>query len=179
MRRYHLFVLLLLVVALLYGSPSAGLLLNRAIGSWSADAIQQDGSVTHMVFDTHLPPADFIPVFPGASVVQRSRLVSQAAPGGFNSLELAVHGSAAAVRDFYRSRLAAEGFSVDDLGMQGLNPAAAAYLGVAGTLSAKRPATDDSVVVQIRTEEGLVLPSRLIQISWRKLSEWPKDAPKP
>ena len=44
---------------------------------------------------------------------------------------------------------------------------------------AKRPATDDSVIVQIRTEEGWIVRTRLVQISWRKLSEWPKGQPKP
>jgi hypothetical protein len=178
-RRYRLFLLLLLVVALMYGSPYAALLLNRVMGPWSADAVEHDGSVTHMVFDANLPPADFIPVFPGASVVQSSRLVSEYAPSGFNSLELAVHGSAATVRDFYRARLEAEGFVVDDLGTQGLNTAAAAYLGVAGTLTAKRARTDDTVVVQIRTDEGLIVRTRLVQISWRKLSEWPKGQAQP
>lgn len=177
--RRYLFLLLLLVVCLMYGSPYAALLLNRAMGAWSGTAVEQDGSVTHMVFDPNLPPADFVPVFPGASVVQSSRLVSKYAPSGFGSLDLAVHGSAEAVRDFYRSRLEAQGFIVDDLGTSWLNPAAAAYLGIALTLAAKRPASDDSVVVQIRTEEGLIVRTRLVQISWRKLSEWPKGQPRP
>lgn len=171
MRRYHLFLLLLLVVFLMFGSPYAALLLNRAMGSWSADGIEHDGSVTHMVFDPSLPPADFVPVYPGASVVGSSRLTSRDAPSGVAFLELAVHGATQDIRDFYASRLAAEGFAVDDHGTLGLNPAAAEYLGVAGALSATRAATDDYIAVQISTEEGLVVRSRLVKLQWRKLSE--------
>jgi hypothetical protein len=35
------------------------------------------------------------------------------------------------------------------------------------------------VGVQIRTEEGVVVRSRLVQLSWRKLSEWPAGQPRP
>ena len=50
----------------------------------------------------------------------------------------------------------------------------AAMLGIAGMLSAKRIATDDRIDIQIRTADGLV-PSRLLQINWRKISESPAD----
>ena len=167
----YLFVLLLLAVAAMYGSPYAALLLNHAMGSWSADGVEQDGSVTHMVFDPNLPPAEFVPVYPGASVVGSSRLTSREAPSGVSFLELAVHGAAEQVHNFYLSRLEAEGFTVEDHGTLGLNPGAAAFLGVAGALSASRAATDDYIVVQISTEEGLVVRSRLVKLQWRKLSE--------
>jgi hypothetical protein len=178
-RRHYLFLALLLLVFIMFGSPYAALLVNRVMGAWSADGIEADGSVTHMVFDQDLPPPDFVPVFPGASVVQASRLVSKVAPSGVGSMELAVHGSTDQVRQFYRTRLEASGFAVADLGTQGLNAATAAYLGVAGTLSATRPATDDVVVVQIRDEDGILVRTRLLQVSWRKMSEWPAGQPRP
>ncbi len=115
----------LVLIAVLFGSPYAALVLNQVMGSWSATAIEQDGSVTQMTFDPNMPPPDFVPVFPGASVVQSSRVVSPAAPSGVGFIELAVHSSAEEVRDFYRARLAAAGFTVDDLGTQGLNAATA------------------------------------------------------
>jgi hypothetical protein len=177
-RRHYLFLLLLLVVFLMYGSPYAALLLNRAMGSWSADAVEHDGSVTHMVFDPNLPPAEFVPIYPGASVVGSSRLVSKDAPSGVSFLELAVHGAARDVRDFYLSRLGAEGFAVDDHGTLGLNARAADFLGVAGAVSATRAATDDYIVVQISTEEGLVVRSRLVKLQWRKLSELIRAQPR-
>ena len=54
----------------------------------------------------------------------------------------------------------------------GLNPPTAAMLGIDGMLSAKRHATDDAIDVQIRTPDGIV-PSRLLQIHWRKISAMP------
>jgi hypothetical protein len=57
-----------------------------------------------------------------------------------------------------------------------LNPAAAALLGIAGSFSARRAATDDLVTIQVRTADGLVLPSRLLQIHWMKISEYPQHA---
>ena len=173
------FLLGLVLLAVLFGLPYAALVLNQVMGAWSATGIEQDGSVTQMTFDPNMPPPDFVPVFPGASVVQSSRIVSKTAPSGVGSLELAVHGSAEEVRDFYQARLAAAGFTVDDLGTQGLNAAAAAYLGIAGTLVGKRPSTDDVLTIQIRDEDGILFRSRLLQLSWRKLSEWPAGQPRP
>ena len=173
------FLFSLILIAVLFCSPYAAWLLNRVMGPWSAGLGERDGIVSQVSFDPSMPPADFVPVFPGALVVQSSRLVSQDAPSGVGFLELTVHGSAEAVRDFYQARLAAAGFTVSDLGTQGLNAAAAAYLGVDGTLVGKRPATDDVLVVQIRGEEGILIRSRLLQLNWRKLSEWPAGQPKP
>jgi len=173
------FLLGLVLLAVLFGSPYAALVLNRAMGPWSATGIEQDGSTTAFHFDPNMPAADFVPVFPGASVVQSSRVVSAAAPSGVGFLDLGVHASAVEVRDFYRSQWEAAGFTVEDLGTMGLNPAAAAYLGVDGTLVAKRTATDDVVMIQIRGEEGVLLRSRGLQLQWRKLSEWPAGQPKP
>jgi hypothetical protein len=179
MRRLYLFFAFLLVVYLAFGSPYAALLLNRAMGPWDATLTHHDGSISHQYYDQDRAPPDFIPMFPGASVVQSVLVFKNDAPSGVGLLDLAVHGSTDEVRDFYRSRLEGSGFMVEDLGTQGLNAATAAYLGVADVLFAKRPETDDSVGIQIRTEEGVIVRSRLVQVSWRKLSEWPAGQPKP
>src|SRR5438874_12431878 len=76
------FLFWLLLIAVLFGSPYAAMLLNHAMGSWSAIGIEHDGSTTTMQFDPNMPPPDFVPVFPGASVVQSSRVVSKEAPSG-------------------------------------------------------------------------------------------------
>ena len=173
------FFLLLLLIAVLFGSPYAALVMNQAMGPWSAGLGHQDGSVSQVYFDRNMPPADFVPVFPGAAVVQSSRLVSHDAPSGVGFLELAVQASADRVRDFYRSQLEAAGFSVADLGTVGLNAAAARFIGTDGTMVGKRPATDDVLTVQIGTEEGVLVRSRMLHLIWRKLSEWPAGQPKP
>ena len=179
MRRLYLFFAFLLVVYVAFGSPYAALLMNRAMGPWSASAVHHDGTVSRQYYDMDRPPPAFVPVYPGASVVESVLIFNNDAPSGVGSLDLAVHGSLDEVRDFYRTRLEAQGFTVADLGTPGLNAATAEYLGIAGVLYAKRPETDDSVGVQIRTEEGAIVRSRLVELSWRKLSEWPAGQPRP
>jgi hypothetical protein len=171
---HRLFWLLLIVTVVLGGSYAAGLM-SRFMGPWSSVAIHQDGSVSHMQFATELPRPEWVPVYPGAWVVQSSKITAAYAPSGFHSLDIATRASLEEVRRFYVAELTASGFRVEDLGIGPLNPLTAAYLGVAGMLSATRAATDDRIDIQIRTPDGLI-PSRLLQIHWRKISEMPATA---
>jgi hypothetical protein len=163
---------LLIFVALVYGVSYSSALIYRVMGPWSATAVERDGSVTHMQFDPNMARPGWVAVYPGATVVQASRLVSARAPQGFHSLELATRASLDEVKRFYTEQLTAAGFEVEDLGIWPLNPMTAAYLGVAGTLVGQRASTDDRIDIQIRTPDGLI-PSRLLQIHWRKISETP------
>jgi hypothetical protein len=166
---------LIFIVTLMFGASYASALLNGLMGPWSAVGIEQDGSRTYMQFGQALPHPAWVPVYPGAAVVQASRLVSTQAPSGFHSLDLATRASLEEIKRFYMTELAATGFAVEDQGIAPLNPMTAAYLGIDGTLAAKRASTDDIINVQIRTPEGLI-PSRLLQIRWRKISELPRTA---
>jgi hypothetical protein len=154
----------LLAIVVLFGSAYGALVLNRAMGPWEATGIQQDGSLTHMRFDPGMAPADFVPLFPGAQIVQSGRVLFKEAPSGVGLLDLTVRGSAEEVKDFYRARLEAAGFAVSDLVVPNLDPATAAHLGLDGGLVAKRAATDDILTLQIRTEEGLLIRSRPLQL---------------
>ena len=109
-------------------------------------------------------------VDPGTLTFNPSTGPSQGYP-----LDLATRASLAEVKRFYTERLTASGFEVTDLGTYSLNPATAALLGIAGALSAQRAATDDQIDIQIRTADGLI-PSRMLQIHWRKISEAPLAA---
>jgi hypothetical protein len=166
---------LLFVVALVFGVSHASAIISRVMGSWSAVGFEQDGSQTHMQFSPDLPRPAWVPLYPGASVVQASRLISPRAPSGFHSFEIVTRASLEDVKHFYTDELKALGFEVTDLGLMALNPATAALLGIAGALSAKRHSSDDQVDIQIRTADGLI-PSRLLQIHWRKISEFPQPA---
>lgn len=166
---------LILVVTLMFGASYASALLNGLMGPWSAVGIEQDGSRTHMQFGQNLPRPAWVPLYPGASVVQSSRLFSAQAPSGFHSLDLATRASLDDIKRFYIAELGAAGFAVEDYGIAPLNPLTAAYLGIDATLSGKRASSDDIITVQIRTPDGLI-PSRLLQISWRKISELPRTA---
>ncbi len=116
-----------------------------------------------------------MPVYPGASIVQASRVALARAPTGFHGLDLSTRASLDEVKRFYTDALTRAGFVIDDLGIAPLNPATAAHLGIAGTLSGKRAATDDRITIQIRTADGLI-PSRLLQIHWYKMRDYPAHA---
>jgi hypothetical protein len=167
---------LLLAVALVFGATQASALLFWIMGPWTAVGIQQDGTATHMAFGQNLPRPAWIPVYPGATIVQASFLTSPQMPSGFGTLQIGTRAGFEEVRRFYLDRLAAEGFAVTDRGISPLNPATAAWLGIAGSLAGRRPDTDDQVDVMIRTPDGL-LPSRMVEIHWRKISESPLTAP--
>ena len=169
---------LLLIVAVLMGTPVAALILNSSMGAWDATAVEHDGSITYMRFDPNMPPPQFVPIYPGSHVVQSSFLVSKQAPSGVGRMELTAEGSLDGVRSFYRSRLEADGFEVNDAGTPGLNAATAAYLGVEDIIIAKRKATDDFVYVQIGIDEGSLVQSRLLDLRWRKISETQEEKPK-
>jgi hypothetical protein len=163
-----------LIVAFVFGAPYAAGLIYGVMGPWEATAVEHDGNLIHMRFGAQLPRPEWVPVYPGAMIVQGTRLVSPKTPFGFHGLELATRASLDEVKRFYSEQLTASGFEVEDLGTLSLNPMTAAMLGIAGALTAKRIASDDRIDIQIRTAEGLI-PSRLLQINWRKISETPGD----
>jgi hypothetical protein len=162
----------LLVAVVVFGTAWAGALLNAAMGPWTAQALNQDGTTTHMAFGQNLPRPDFIVLYPGSVVVQGSVLNSPAMPSGVGTLEIGTRAGFSDVRDFYLARLDEAGFNVVDRGTAPLNPLTAAYLGIAGSLEATRAVTDDFVNVVIRTPDGII-PSRVVELRWRKISEMP------
>jgi hypothetical protein len=166
----------LVVVTLVFGASYASAILFSFMGPFSAVGIEQDGSQTHMAFGQNLARPEWVPVYPGASIVQASKVTAARSPSGFHSLEVATRASLDEVKRFYTEQLTREGFEVEDLGLMSLNPATASLLGIAGWLSARRAATDDQITIQIRTADGLILPSRLLQINWLKISEYPRHA---
>ncbi len=165
------FFALLAILAFVFGASYASALLYRVMGPWTAVGIEGDGSATHMAFSPDLPRPDWVPVYPGATVVQASRVTSVKMPSGFHSLDLVTRATLDDVKRFYIDRLTAAGFAVADNGLGPLNPLTAAYLGIAGSLSGRRAATDDQIEIVIRTTEGIIFPSRPLQLQWRKMSE--------
>jgi hypothetical protein len=162
--------LLLIAITVVFGGPYASAFLLRIMGPWSAVAIQADGTTSTMEFATDLPRPEWVPVYPGATVVQATRITSATMPSGFHSLDLATRDSADQVRRFYVARLEAADFAVEDLGLDTLTPPVADYLGIAGFISARRAATGDEFDLTIRTPDGF-FGSRLIQSQWRKMGE--------
>ena len=169
---------LLIVVAMMFGVSQASALLFAFMGPWTAVGIQQDGSTTHMAFGQNLPRPAWIPVYPDATIVQASFLTSPQMPSGVGTLQIGTRAGLDDVRQFYRDRLTEAGFDVTDRGVAPLNPATAAWLGIAGNLSARRATTDDHFEVLIRTPDGII-PSRMVELHWRKISETPVAVAQP
>jgi hypothetical protein len=164
------FFAILAILALVLGVSYASALLFRVMGPWTALAIQADSSQVHMAFSPDLPRPEWVPIYPGATVVQSSRLTSGRMPSGFHSLDLATRASFEDVKRFYLEHLSASGFAVVDNGLGPLSPLTASFLGIAGSLSARRVATDDQIDIVIGTPDGLI-PSRPLKLHWRKISE--------
>jgi hypothetical protein len=110
----HRFFAILAILAFVFGASYASALLFRAMGPWTAVGIQSDGGTTHMAFGPDLPRPDWVPIYPGAVVVQSSRLTSSKMPSGFHSLDLATRASFEDVKRFYTDRLTASGFAIVD-----------------------------------------------------------------
>src|SRR5215216_4495762 len=115
----------LLVVALVFGASHASAILYAFMGPFTAVGFEHDGSQTHFAFGQNLPRPEWVPVYPGASVVQAATLTSARAPSGFHLLDLSTRASLEQVKRFYTDELTAAGFAVDDLGIAPLNPATA------------------------------------------------------
>jgi hypothetical protein len=169
------FIVWLIVACVVFGTAWGGALLNATMGPWTAWGVNHDGTTTHMAFGQNLPRPDFIVLYPGAFVVQGSLLTSPAMPSGVGKLDIGTRAGFSEVRDFYLARLADAGFDVVDRGIGPLNPATAAYLGIAGSLEATRAATGDFITVVIRTPDGIIA-SRVVELSWRKIGEMPLRA---
>jgi hypothetical protein len=121
-----------------------------------------------MQFGQDLPRPDWVPVYPGGDIVQASRTLSEEHPQGFGRLEIATRASMEALRGFYLERLTASGFAMNDDGTGPMDARTADFLGVARILTGRRDGTGDRVFVQIRTPEGILLPSRVVELRWWK-----------
>ena len=135
----HRLIPFLFIVALLSGAPYGAALINRALGPWGATAVEHDGSLTQMQFGQDLPRPEWVPIYPKATIVQGSKLVSAALPSGFHSLELGVRASLEDIKQFYTEKLSAAGFEVSDQGLMMLTPGAASLLGIAGPCPRRGP----------------------------------------
>src|SRR5215475_2806246 len=96
----------LLVVTLVFGASHASAIIYWIMGPWTAVGIEHDGSATHMAFGQNLPRPGWVPVYPGATIVQTSFLTSAQMPSGFGTLQLGTRAGLDEVRRFYLDRLA-------------------------------------------------------------------------
>lgn len=164
--RYVLYLLVALVF--MFGSGYAAIVLSWLTpGPTVAVYADTDGPVT-MTMGANLPRPQWIVLPAGAIVTQGSRVVSAGHPQGFGLVEIATRAALEDLRPFFLRELGRAGFETRDEGIAPLNAASAALVGLADTIVAERAATKDCVAVQIRTADGWLIPSRIVQISWYK-----------
>lgn len=158
-----------ILIAIALAAPYASLLIHRALGTTTAGMITADGARSTLVMGPDAPRPDWLPVAPGARVMTASRWMTQEYFKDGGDLAVLARGELGALKAFYAGALAAQGFAVEDLGLGGLAPPLAAYMGVAGTLIAERPATGHELSVSIRTPQGFLTQVRVVEIHWREL----------
>jgi hypothetical protein len=123
----------LVVAAIVLGASYSSTLIVRAMGPWSATAMERD---RHRA--GRQPHPDAVRSAPAAPVVGAG--LSRRLGGACGHRHIGAHAEL-----------------------------------IAGAVSAKRTETDDQIDIQIRTPDGLI-PSRVLQIRWRKISETPVHA---
>jgi hypothetical protein len=164
--RVFLFALIAFVV--LFGSGYGAVAVSWLMpGPSVATYVDANGPGT-ITIGTNLPRPDWVVLPRDAMVVSGGLVVSGQHPQGAGSADVITHASLAEVRTFFLRELKRQGFEVHDLGLGPLNPASAALLGVADTLVGERKATKDCIAVQIRTEDGWLMQSRMLQLNWYK-----------
>jgi hypothetical protein len=172
----RLFIALLITVGVVAGAPYAALLVNRVIGTNTVVFTEADGSQRTLIMGPDAAQPDWLPMMPGARLVNAHRWLPNTLAVDSGGVELAIHADVTAVKAFYTQALEQIGFTVEDDGLGPLNAATAAYLGMAGTLLAERRSTGHELTIQIRTPDGLIVARRLLQIEWRQLGSGQKSA---
>jgi hypothetical protein len=166
--RGRLFLGLVLAVALVAGYPYAALILNRVIGTSSVVFTERDGLTRSLVMGPDAPRPDWLPALPQSLVVQAGHWLPSPGRDIAGDLELLTHKGVEEIKRFYLDALGAAGFATRDIGYGTLNAPAAAYLGIANMLEGHRAVDDLTITVTTRTPDGLIFPSRTVQIHWQK-----------
>ncbi len=167
---------LLLAIAVVAGSPYAALAIGSIMGTSTVTFTDYDGSQQTLTSGRDAPQPDWLPEMPGAYILSGARWAPsvRALDGGGG--DRLTHADVAKIRSFYKRELEQRGFIVEDKGLGVLDPGSAAFLGIAGTLRAERGETGHEVTIHIRTQSGLILRPRTLQIQWTQLSPEQKAA---
>jgi hypothetical protein len=164
----RLFLGLVLAVALVAGYPYAALIINRVIGTNTVVFTKHNGLQRTLVMGPGAPRPDRLPTLPQSLVVQGAHWLPSPGREIAGDLELLTHKGVDEIKRFYLDALNAAGFDTSDIGYGTLNAPAAAYLGIANMLEGYRSDTDLTITVTTRTLDGLIFPSRTVQIHWQK-----------
>jgi hypothetical protein len=170
----RLFLGLVLAVALVAGYPYASLILNSIIGTYTVVFTERDGLQRSLIIGPNAPRLDWLPLLPRSIVVQAGHWLPSPGREVAGDLVMLTHTGVDEIKRFYIDRLGASGFDLRDIGFGSLDAPTANYLGIANMLEGYR--SDDGVSIKVTTLEanGVILPSRSVQIHWHK---WDKSLP--
>ena len=163
----RLFLGLLVAVTLLAGYPYAALILNRVLGTGTVVFVEHDGVSRSLIMGPDAPRPDWLPLPPRSVVVQAAHWLPSPGREVAGEVELLTHQGVDEIKQFYLDRLRSAGFEMRDLGYGPMNPLTAAYLGVDNMLQGYRRDTKLQVGVTTRSRDGLIVPSRIVQIHWQ------------
>src|SRR5262245_42777882 len=158
---------LLLFLLLLAGYPYAALILNRALGTNTVVFGERDGLQRTLIMGPDAPRPDWLPILPRALSRQAGHWLPSPGREVAGDVELLTHKSVKEIKRFYLDGLGAAGFEMRDIGYGPLNAATAAYLGIDNTLNGYRSEARLAISVVTRSADGLVFPSRTVQIHWQ------------
>jgi hypothetical protein len=172
----RLFVGVLLVVALVAGYPYAALVLNRAIGTSTVVFTERDGVRRTLISGPDAPRPAWLPIPPRSFIVQAGHWLPSPGRETAGDLELLTYSGVDEIKRFYADALGAAGFDMRDIGYGPMNAPTAGYLGIANTLQGHRTADDLTITVTTRTADGLIWPSRAVEIHWQRWDKAQLDA---
>jgi hypothetical protein len=175
--RGRLFLGFVLAVALFAGYPYAALILNRVIGTNTVVFTEQDGVQRSLILGPDAPLPEWLPILPQSLIVQSAHWLPSPGREIAGDLDLLTHKGVDEIKEFYLDALNAAGFDTRDIGYATLNAPTAAYLGIANMLQGHRGDDDLTITVTTHTRDGLIWPSRSVQIHWQKWDKAALDGP--
>ncbi len=164
---------LLVAISLAAGYPYANLVLTRLIGTNTVVFHEHDGNVRSLISGPDAPRPEWLPMLPRSWVVEAGHWLPSPDREVSGSVELLTHAGVEDIKQFYLDRLGAAGFAMRDLGYGPLNPATAAYFGIDNMLQGYWRDAKLAITVTTRAPDGLIIRSRLVQISWQSRADPP------
>lgn len=164
---------LLVAITLVAGYPYAALLLNLMVGTNTVVFTEADGTTRSAIMGPHAPRPDWVPIPPRSTVVHAAQWLPSPQLEDAGSMDVLTHKGADEIKRFYLGELRTAGFEMRDAGFgPNLNPLTASYLGISNMLFGWHAEKRMWIGITTRTPDGIVLPSRTVQVVWQK-----RDAP--
>ena len=161
------------VIALSYGTGVGNYvsaLIYRVNGTWSTAYVDGTGEAVAATLGPGAPLPAWLPRPQGSVIVTASHSVMGGRARQFAALDFATSMSKQELDRFYTQSLEAEGFKIVERDGDVLDQRLASVMGVDGMLIAAHPDKEWRVKVSVRSSNGWILPTRIVQVYWW---DWP------